>query len=408
MQRKLMKNLLLVVAMVVLCLAVGMTASAEKITGFCGENATYLYDSETGIATISGTGSIDKTFLREKKIQSLIIEDGITIIGAQAFKFCDNIKNIYIPKSVQIIEDTAFDASHNIDSFCVSENNPYYSSDEFGALFDKEKTVLIKYPHTSLYEKYTIPHTVKKIEASAFECNTTLLEIIIPDGVEEIGVGAFHNCINLRELVFPGSVKQIPVIAENLIAVSKITIKDGVESISDYGFFFPLMLKDIYIEDMNIQIGEYFLYTEMFVAEESREDFLKFLYDSFWIDQVDIDKILHNDGNYYDAILQSYLKSVIEKPYITTIHCHSGSTAESYAIENGIDYVLTHFYDDGWTYDYDNGIKYKKCIHCDEKEVEELEIENPDEPQVETKDSLFSKVLDWFRTLFNLIMSWFK
>ena len=60
---------------------------------------------------------------------------------------------------------------------------------------------------------------------------------------------------------------------------------------------------------------------------------------------------------------------------IGTIYCHSGSTAETYAIENNMAYELIHFFEGEWTYDYDNMVRTRKCIHCDELQVEELEIE---------------------------------
>ena len=56
-----------------------------------------------------------------------------------------------------------------------------------------------------------------------------------------------------------------------------------------------------------------------------------------------------------------------------TIYAHTGSTAEAYATTNEINFVATHFYDDEWTYDYNNMIRYRKCIHCDELETEQLE-----------------------------------
>ena len=63
--------------------------------------------------------------------------------------------------------------------------------------------------------------------------------------------------------------------------------------------------------------------------------------------------------------------------YLGTIHCHAGSTAEAYAIEHGMDYELTHFFEGDWNYDWDNLVRWRKCIHCDERETEPLETETP-------------------------------
>ncbi len=97
---------------------------------------------------------------------------------------------------------------------------------------------------------------------------------------------------------------------------------------------------------------------------------------------------------YYDLIepspeVQEYLDNLddyVEYPdyesgekwfYSGTIRCHAGSTAEAYAIEHGMDYELTHFFEGDWTYDWDNLVRWRKCIHCDERETEPLETENP-------------------------------
>ena len=373
MQKKLMKNLLIVLTMIVLCLAVGMTASAEEITGSCGDNATYTFNSETGIVTISGTGTIDRSFCSDEDIESVVISNGVSEIKASVFQYCDNIKNISIPGSVEIIEENCFDGCHNIDSFYVSENNLYYSSDEFGALFNKDKTVLIKYPQTSLCEKYTIPSTVRIIGSGAFECNTTLLEIIIPEGVEEIGIGVFHNCMNLRRIEFPSTLKHIPLIGEAMSALTTVTIENGTQSLGEMFLMYALTLESVYIKDIDVEIGDYFLYSDIYVSEDLREEYLDFMYNSFWVDEADISCFLYNDGNYYDQKFQSFLLPKESVPFNGTIYCHSGSTAEAYAIENGAPYVLTHFFEGDWTYDYDNMIRYRKCIHCDELETEALE-----------------------------------
>lgn len=67
--------------------------------------------------------------------------------------------------------------------------------------------------------------------------------------------------------------------------------------------------------------------------------------------------------------------------YFGTIYCHAGSTAEKYAIENGVDYELTHFFEGEWLYDAENKYCYRQCIHCDEREISEdigdIEIEAP-------------------------------
>ena len=88
-------------------------------------------------------------------------------------------------------------------------------------------------------------------------------------------------------------------------------------------------------------------------------------------------ELIWNSKYNLDDTLDSYLLEKNEWYYVGTIRCHAGSTAEAYAIEHGMNYELTHFYEGEWTYDWDNLVRWRKCIHCDERETEPLETETP-------------------------------
>lgn len=78
--------------------------------GTCGENASWLLECESGVLTISGTGSISNASWQDyiDDIRSVVIKDGITSIGSWAFKNCNSLTSITIPDSVTSIEVWAF------------------------------------------------------------------------------------------------------------------------------------------------------------------------------------------------------------------------------------------------------------------------------------------------------------
>ena len=97
----------------------GITASAEETgavtwTKTEGDNLTWtLYDN--GTLTISGTGAMkeyygsdDSPAYYNSKIKKVVIENGITSIGAYAFSSCSNLTDITIPDSVTSIGEYAF------------------------------------------------------------------------------------------------------------------------------------------------------------------------------------------------------------------------------------------------------------------------------------------------------------
>ncbi len=106
------KNLISI--FIVLLMLLASTASAQT-SGSCGENATWSFDTESQTLTISGTGAMadynSSTMPWEDlkaNIQSVVINEGITIIGRSAFLGCANLNSVIIPESVTTIGQSAF------------------------------------------------------------------------------------------------------------------------------------------------------------------------------------------------------------------------------------------------------------------------------------------------------------
>ncbi|MBQ7705482.1 MAG: hypothetical protein IJT73_08670, partial [Selenomonadaceae bacterium] len=74
-------------------------------SGTCGKNLKWSLD-EFGILTINGNGEMDNYVAGEPPwrsqyniIREVIIENGVTSIGAEAFHWCENLEEITIPES---------------------------------------------------------------------------------------------------------------------------------------------------------------------------------------------------------------------------------------------------------------------------------------------------------------------
>lgn len=95
----------------------------------------------------------------------------------------------------------------NLESITVPETNPVYSSDN-GVLFNKDKTVLIKYPEGKADESYTIPNGVTDIN-QAFSGAEKLKNITIPTSMTAIDYYAFESCTTLENVNIPESIVRI-------------------------------------------------------------------------------------------------------------------------------------------------------------------------------------------------------
>ena len=210
---------LLLVMGVLLSLAVPFTVSADTEGDF--EYAVWdgevtitrytRYDAVVNIpATLGGypvTRIGDDAFRGNYAIEQITIPEGITTIGSCAFYHCQELKQITIPASATTIAVNALHWCYDLLSVDVDANNPAYCSQD-GALFNKDKSVLIQYPAGKKDESYTVPDSVTLIEDSAFALSS-LREVIISDGVTTIGYEAFHQCLSLKTVTISNSVTAI-------------------------------------------------------------------------------------------------------------------------------------------------------------------------------------------------------
>jgi hypothetical protein len=196
----------------------------------------------------------------------IVIRDGTVGIAGDAFAYCHNLINIEIPDSVTNIGDFSF--SYSVKSIYVSENNPVYSSLD-GTLFNKTQTVLICYPAAKEGE-YVIPDSVTSILSHAFYGCMSLTSIEIPDSVTSIGDGAFRECITLTSIEIPDSVTSIGDSAfEDCTSLESVEIPDSVTSVGEWAFGLCENLTSIEIPDSVtiIDEGEFFGCTNLTSVE---------------------------------------------------------------------------------------------------------------------------------------------
>ena len=138
-------------------------------------------------------------------ITSVVIEDGVTHIGDNAFYRCSNMESITIPASVTSIGDYAFYRCDNLATITVDANNQAFDSrDNCNAIIRKADNMLILGCKTTV-----IPNSVTSIGASAFYGCSGLTTVSIPDGVTSIGYSAFSGCANLESVHIGSGVSSI-------------------------------------------------------------------------------------------------------------------------------------------------------------------------------------------------------
>ncbi|MCD7902842.1 MAG: leucine-rich repeat protein [Oscillospiraceae bacterium] len=208
----------------VLLLTLGLAAlfsttalAANTTSGTCGENVTWSLDMDTGVLTISGEGEMDyyaaagtPWYAYKYSITTVVIENGVTNIGSNAFEGCSSLTSVVIPDSVIYLwaNEWAYEGCSSLAEILVSAGNIAYSS-ENGVLFNKDKTELICYPAGKTETSYEIPDNVASICEEAFCGCNSLTSMTIPDSVTSIGSYAFEGCSSLTSITIPSSVMSI-------------------------------------------------------------------------------------------------------------------------------------------------------------------------------------------------------
>ncbi len=210
----------------------GVTFVGNNAFGYC-ENVI----SVTVAGTVTELGS--QCFFGCGNLRNVTLNDGLVTIGRNAFAECSCLAELEIPNTVEFIGETAFvytalrslyipasvttiegDIFYNCDkleTIFVDGANAYYTSDERGVLYNKEKTELLRAP-CALNGTYIVPEGVETIAAYAFFPCRNLNVIHLPESLKAVAGYAFYCCDNLWDVHYAGSEsdwEQVSVDSEN-------------------------------------------------------------------------------------------------------------------------------------------------------------------------------------------------
>ena len=213
--------------------------------------------SEDGTLTISGTGDIPGSgdapwFSRSYEIKKVIIKDGVTNIGENAFSHYTALTSVEIPNSVTSIGESAFFLCTSLTSVTIGNSLTRIGNRAFETC-----TALLS---------VEFPNSVTSIGDWAFESCVALTSITIPNSVTSIGNNAFNNCVNLKSFTFKGSTPPELEINSIFTTGSKIPVYVPANSIEVY--------KDAFGDNYDVQANpkQLFLTGNNFYLQDSQID----------------------------------------------------------------------------------------------------------------------------------------
>ena len=255
--------------------------------GNCGENI-YWHIDEYNVLNIYGTGEMydyesfsDAPWYSEAEtIEMIVVEEGVTSIGSNAFASCSNCNYISLPLSVISIGASAFDHILSVEysgtraqwfeiiidednesisyirrvkaidysfGFCGAERgNLTWVEDSSGTLTISGTGAMADYRAYGSYDFTTDPTPF----------GSSAKTVLIEEGVTSIGDSAFNDCAFISGVVIPSTVTKIGNRAfEMCYSLESIQIPDGVTIIGENAFSLCSNLTSITIPSTVETIG---------------------------------------------------------------------------------------------------------------------------------------------------------
>lgn len=171
----------------------------NPISGKCGENLIWNFDTSTGTLTINGNGEMEDYITMEgdipwntykNSILNVEIGEGVKNIGNSAFWECKRLSSVSISETVIKIGESSFDGCTNLSSITIGKN--------------LEEICDWAFAHTNIKD-IELPNKLTNIGDNAFWGCSNLETMIIPNSVNKMGYFVVYGCDKLSDVYYAGS-----------------------------------------------------------------------------------------------------------------------------------------------------------------------------------------------------------
>lgn len=245
---------------------------------------SWEFDSSTGTLSIHGTGSM-RSYASDlpeweqysDSILRVVLDEGITSVGAYAFFSYSQLSEAYLPDTVEVIDTSAFDYDWELRKITIPASLKYVGSRAFYNTLLWEPNDLV-FPegceyigdsafHSALKSggKVSLPSTLKYLGELSFS-NAYLSDFVVSENnsvfcsenhaiytkdKKEIRMLA-PDASHAAEFQIPDGVERIAAECFNVIrGIERIYIPASVREIEEGAFFSTFELKEIIVDEAN-------------------------------------------------------------------------------------------------------------------------------------------------------------
>ena len=209
-------------------------------SGNCGTNATWEFDSQTGVLEISGSGSISSYSSESQPwyeyrgyITSVVVSNEITDIPNETFRGLGKLENLTVPF---IGKARMYGSGQN--------------GSQLGAMFSNtsftDSVKVVQYYSSSSSYSYYLPKALNSVTVTnayrlsygAFNNCSMIHEIVLNDDIVEFNSSVFSNCTKLESVNIPSTCTSIPYnFFQGCSSLSSIELPNGITSIGSQAFY---------------------------------------------------------------------------------------------------------------------------------------------------------------------------
>lgn len=208
------------------------TIDGKKVEAIGAQMLANRHDIEEVYLPSTVESINDYAFQNCTNLKKVHLNEGLIDIRNHAFENCQNLQEITLPTTTRRIYSNAFSECIRLKKVYLNENLFLINENAF------KKCIAL--------EEITIPAIVQNISVGAFDSCYDLKKVTLNTGIKIIELNAFKGCESLEEITFPSTVEKVENSAfRNCYKLKKVNLNEGLISIGYRTFINCKSLEEI-------------------------------------------------------------------------------------------------------------------------------------------------------------------
>ncbi len=203
------------------------------------------------------------SFLSNDNLKSVMIPEGVTVIGDYAFNGCGNLKSVILPTGLITISSYSFHRCAELISLVIPETvktigrGAFSGSGIRSVIIPNSVTVVGSdvFSYCGHLQSATLPDSFTTIPDEFFFTCENLSHVDLPVSLTTIGYHAFGWCSSLRTIKFGNRLRNIKESAFYGSGLKEIELPEGLETIGNEAFKYT-KLEQVNLPSSLVSIGD--------------------------------------------------------------------------------------------------------------------------------------------------------